>query len=557
MATKAEKDLYDLIQKRVKENYTYGKGKYNYSVYDLKSADITKLKELGDKWGIPFEWLCNLINHESAGTFNPAIKNSIGATGLIQFLGSTAEGLGTTTSTLSSLSFQGQLEWVDKYLNSWKSTWKSRKLLTNNKANDNFQQPDLFMTIFYPAAIGKPNFKFPASVSEANGGIKTPMDYARKALDHPPFPLDQVPSTLPEYRKKIGSGGDVGALPPGTPSNDTTTAETPEVNTTPPNPPIPKIEEMNIKFNVEQKDIFKALNAKYNFGDLTVIQEVAEDEKFILEPEDTAGLNSEYTENVYTGPEEEFSIVNGEEIPVFNNAELKRDDSVPAPDGDGQGVQYGGSTVKSPSGSVSTSSVTLPTDLSKVQNSSVITKKSMGNGAYSAINTDIVSPKGDKILGSDICKDMNQFVQDVLGPFATWLKSKYPNIYKGWYITSATRGYVPSGGSLTSQHMKGQAIDSQFLTSAKKGTLAFRENQLKLLNAILEWYQENPVGYGQILFETRDGTSCWVHWSYKRGNDRLMLTRFKNDTTYKASMNKTGAYVKPPISSEAAALSAN
>jgi hypothetical protein len=411
------------------------------------------------------------------------------------------------------------------------------------------------MTIFYPAAIGKPNFQFPDSVSKANGGIKTPMDYARKALDHPPFPLDQVPSTLPEYRRKI-SGEDVGTLPPGTPSNDTITAETPEVNTTPPNPPIPKIEEMSIKFNVEQKDIFKALNAKYNFGDLTVIQEVAEDEKFILEQEDTTGLDSEYTENVYTGPEEEFSIVNGEEIPLFNNTELKRDDNVPAPDGDGQGVQYGGSTVKSPSGSVSTSSVTLPADLSKVQNSSVITKKSMGNG-FSAINTDIVSPKGDRISGSDICKDMNQFVQDVLGPFATWLKSKYPNIYKGWYITSATRGYVPSGGSLTSQHMKGQAIDSQFLTSAKKGTLEFRENQLKLLNAILEWYQENPVGYGQILFETRGGTSCWIHWSYKRGNDRLMLTRFKNDTTYKASMNKTGAYVKPPISSEAAALSAN
>jgi hypothetical protein len=328
------------------------------------------------------------------------------------------------------------------------------------------------------------------------------------------------------------------------------------VNTTPPNPPIPKIEEMSIKFNVEQKDIFKALNAKYNFGDLTVIQEVAEDEKFILTPEDTTGIDSEYTENVYTGPEEEFSIVNGEEIPVFNNAELQRDDNAPGEDGDGQGVQYGGSTVNSPSGSVSTSSVTLPADLAKVQNSSVITKKSMGNG-YSAINTDITSPKGDKISGSDICRDMNQFVQDVLGPFATWLKSKYPNIYKGWYITSATRGYIPKGGSLTSQHMKGQAIDSQFLTSAKKGTLEFRENQLKLLNAILEWYQENPVGYGQILFETRDGTSCWIHWSYKRGNDRLMLARFKNDSTLKASMNKTGSYVKPPISSEAAALSAN
>jgi len=551
MATKAEKDFFDFIQGKIKKNYKY----LGFSVYNLTADDIGKLKALGDKWGIPFEWLCNLMNHESAGTFNPAIKNSIGATGLIQFLTSTAKSLGTTTSALASLSFQGQLEWVDKYLDGWKSTWKKRKLMNGDKVNDNFQQPDLFMTIFYPAAIGKPNFEFPSNVSKANGGIKTPMDYAKKALNHPPFPLDQVPSTLPEYRKKV-SGEDVGTLPPGTPSNDTTTAETPVVNTTPPIPSIPKIEEMGIKFNVEQKDIFKALNAKYNFGDLSVIQEVAEDEMFVFQEPDTMQISSEYIESVYTGPEEEFAIVNGEEIPLFNNTELKRDDNVPTEDGDGQGVKYGGSTVKSPSGSVSTSSVTLPTDLSKVQNSSVITKKSMGNG-FSAINTDIVSPKGDRISGSDICKDMNQFVQDVLGPFATWLKSKYPNIYKGWYITSATRGYIPKGGSLTSQHMKGQAIDSQFLTSAKKGTLEFRENQLKLLNAILEWYQENPVGYGQILFETRDGTSCWIHWSYKRGNDRLMLTRFKNDSTLKASMNKTGSYVKPPISSEAAALSAN
>ena len=301
MATKAEKDFYDYIQAKIKKGHKY----LGFKVYNLTGDDIAKLKQLGDKWGIPFEWLCNLMAHESAGTFNPAIKNSIGATGLIQFLGSTAKSLGTTTSALAALSFQGQLEWVDKYLDGWKSTWKSRKLLTNGKVNDNFQQPDLFMTIFYPAAIGKPNFQFPDSVSKANGGIKKPMDYAKKALDHPPFPLDQVPSTLPEYRSKVGSGGDVGALPAGTPSNDTITAETPEVNTTPPNPPIPKIEEMGIKFNVEQKDIFKALNAKYNFGDLTVIQEVAEDEKFILEEEDTTGIDNEYTENTFAGNEEE------------------------------------------------------------------------------------------------------------------------------------------------------------------------------------------------------------------------------------------------------------
>jgi hypothetical protein len=322
MATKAEKDFYDYIQGRIKSGHKY----LGYKVYNLTGDDITKLKQLGDKWGIPFEWLCNLMAHESAGTFNPAIQNSIGATGLIQFLSSTAKSLGTTTSALASLTFQGQLEWVDKYLNSWKSTWKNRGLMNGDKVNDSFQQPDLFMTIFYPAAIGKPNYQFPDNVSKANGGIRTPMDYAKKALDHPPFPLNEVPSTLPEYRKKVGSGGDVGSLPAGESGTSTTTSGTPEVNTTPPIPPIPKIEENSITFNVEQLDTFKAVNAKYNFGDLFVIKEVAEDEMFVFQEEDTTGLNNEYTENVFEGDEEVALEYELQE--TFNEADAAEANSV-------------------------------------------------------------------------------------------------------------------------------------------------------------------------------------------------------------------------------------
>ena len=251
MATKAQKDFYDYIQGKIKDGHTY----LGFSVvWDPKlsnlnnnqiAPDIDKLKQLGDKWGIPFEWLCNLINFESGGTFNPAIKNNTGATGLIQFLKSTAESLGTTTTALAALSFQGQLEWVDKYLDSNKSVWKNKGLLTDGKVNDKFQQPDLFMTIFYPAAIGKPDYIFSDDVSKNNGGIKTPMDYTKKALKNPPFPLDQVPSTLPEYRKKV-DGGDVGNLASGESVTEKVVEGTPEVNTTPPIPSIPKIEEVGV-----------------------------------------------------------------------------------------------------------------------------------------------------------------------------------------------------------------------------------------------------------------------------------------------------------------------
>jgi len=252
-------------------------------------------------------------------------------------------------------------------------------------------------------------------------------------------------------------------------------------------------------------------------------------------------LDEEYMESPYTGPEEEVAVVDGFQIKLFGNEELRRDDSQAYPDGSGEGVSFGGSSVVSPSGSVSNSSVILPSDLKSVRNSSIITKQSMGNG-YRNINSDIASPSGDRVSGTDITKSMNEFVKDVLGPFSTWLKEKYPGLYSGWYITSATRGYVPSGGSLTSQHMKGQAIDSQILGSTAESP----DKNIELCNAILEWYKSNPVGYGQILFETR-GSSCWIHWSYTRGAKKLDFKRFYNDSTKNAPANKTGVYVLPPL----------
>ena len=248
-------------------------------------------------------------------------------------------------------------------------------------------------------------------------------------------------------------------------------------------------------------------------------------------------LDSEYSESEFAGSEEETVILpDGEVMILFNNAELDRSDG-DVVDGDGAGVQVGGSLVVQPGGSVSTKTLTLPSDLAAVKNSSVIKGK---------LDKDIVSPKGSKVTSADLYKCMNEFVNDVLGPFATFLKKNYPDLYKSWYITSATRNYVPKGGSLTSQHMRGQAIDSQIPTSKASNP----GDNIKLLNAILAWYQNNPVGYSQILFETRDN-SCWIHWAYTRGNTRLMFARFKEDKTYKASANKTGAYLKPPISAAA------
>jgi len=114
----------------------------------------------------------------------------------------TAIGLGTTTDALSKMTFSEQLEYVDKYL-----AGNLKKYLDENgKIKPSFTQPDLFMTIFYPVSIGRPDFVFPKNVQKANGGIKTPKDYTRAVLTpkkNPPFP--DIPFDLNEAKTKSAS----------------------------------------------------------------------------------------------------------------------------------------------------------------------------------------------------------------------------------------------------------------------------------------------------------------------------------------------------------------
>jgi Transglycosylase SLT domain len=80
---------------------------------------------------------------ESAGTFSSSIKNGAGsgAVGLIQFMPSTAQALGTTTERLIAMSAVRQLEFVEKYF-----IWTKGRLNTLE---------DVYMAILWPSAIGK------------------------------------------------------------------------------------------------------------------------------------------------------------------------------------------------------------------------------------------------------------------------------------------------------------------------------------------------------------------------------------------------------------------
>lgn len=195
----------------IAKTYTYIQGLrstgHTYAgtpVYNVSKSDLEALSAVGDKYGIPFEWLVNLINFESGRTFNPAITNNIGATGLIQFIPSTAADkscLNTSTAALRQMTFKQQLAYVDKYL----ACNLKPHLTISGKIPSTFTQGDLFMTIFYPAAVGKPNYVFPANVQAANAGIARPRDYVEKALRVSLFPLSVFPYTLAEAKKKYGN----------------------------------------------------------------------------------------------------------------------------------------------------------------------------------------------------------------------------------------------------------------------------------------------------------------------------------------------------------------
>ena len=87
--------------------------------------------------------LMSCIAWESNETFAADVKNMAGsgATGLIQFMPTTAIGLGTTTAKLAAMTPEDQLNYVYKYFRPWKGKLKNLG--------------DLYMAILWPLGVGK------------------------------------------------------------------------------------------------------------------------------------------------------------------------------------------------------------------------------------------------------------------------------------------------------------------------------------------------------------------------------------------------------------------
>lgn len=82
---------------------------------------------------------------ESGESFSPSIRNAAGsgATGLIQFMPSTAVGLGTSTSKLAAMTAEDQLNMVYKYFRPF--------------AGRLHNLGDIYMAILWPKGVGQPD----------------------------------------------------------------------------------------------------------------------------------------------------------------------------------------------------------------------------------------------------------------------------------------------------------------------------------------------------------------------------------------------------------------
>ena len=121
-----------------------------------------KARAIAARIGTEPSSLMACIAFETGKTFSPKARNpQSSATGLIQFMRSTAESLGTTVEELAGMSAEAQLSFVYDYLRPF--TGRVSEL------------GDLYMAILYPPAVGKPDdfavFENASAAYRANAGL--------------------------------------------------------------------------------------------------------------------------------------------------------------------------------------------------------------------------------------------------------------------------------------------------------------------------------------------------------------------------------------------------
>jgi hypothetical protein len=121
-----------------------GRSDSNIDVSTIQDPNFdSKLQKVADQLGVKKSDLLAIMKQES-GVRATAVNPMSGATGLIQFMPSTAERLGTSVQALRQMDAVEQLDYVYKYF----------KMVGVSPGMD---VGDLYMAVFMPAHIGKPD----------------------------------------------------------------------------------------------------------------------------------------------------------------------------------------------------------------------------------------------------------------------------------------------------------------------------------------------------------------------------------------------------------------
>jgi hypothetical protein len=156
-----------------------------------------KIQKIADSYGFTPEELMTVMDYETGYTLDPSkVSGNSSATGLIQFMPTTAEELGTSTEDLSAMTVLEQLDYVDKYFKK------------NHKKGDH-----PYDTVVAPSAAGKGDdtVLYPAGSKQAKANPswqdeegKVTKASARKAIGEvKPFEAFHKPTTEEEIRKVI------------------------------------------------------------------------------------------------------------------------------------------------------------------------------------------------------------------------------------------------------------------------------------------------------------------------------------------------------------------
>ncbi|MGB7569198.1 MAG: transglycosylase SLT domain-containing protein, partial [Chitinivibrionales bacterium] len=135
---------------------------------NVSEAFKNKVISISKNLGVDPDFIMASMAFETGETFSATIENAAGsgAVGLIQFMPSTAKGLGTTTEELKKMTAEKQLDYVEKYFSPYKGKIKNLD--------------DVYMAILWPAAVGKADdyvlFEKGTTAYTQNAGLDSDSD---------------------------------------------------------------------------------------------------------------------------------------------------------------------------------------------------------------------------------------------------------------------------------------------------------------------------------------------------------------------------------------------